>query len=130
MIRRVAFRCAIAVLLVGGAAGCDDSSAPLIPCAESVTLSATRGTTPTIRWSPSCLAGSIIVEPLPLSQGFDTHWSVAAGTDLLAPGLRYGRLPGGATQNHAAIPLDPAEPYTVLLFSAEGELIAEREFTP
>ena len=129
MIRRNALRCT-AVLLVASAAGCDDSSAPLTPCDELVTLSATRGTTPTIRWSPSCLAGGIMVEPLPVSQGFDSHWSVIAGANLLAPGLRYGRLPPGTTQNHPAVPLDPDDPYTVILFGPEGNVIAEREFTP
>jgi hypothetical protein len=119
------------VLCIAGLSACGgDSTAPLAACEGAVTLGATRGTIPIIRWSPACLAGALLVEPLPPSQGFGWHWVVTAESQLIAPGVRYGELPEGTTESHAAWPLAPDDPYTVYLLDAHGAEIGRREFSP
>lgn len=119
------------VLCIAGLSACGgESTAPLTACEGAVTLSATRGTLPVIRWSPACLAGRLLVEPLPPSQGLDWHWAVSAASELIAPGVRYGELPEGTTEIHAAWPLAPNDPYTVILLDAEDVEIGRRDFTP
>ena len=120
----------IVVLLMGGVACGDDSVAPLAACDGPVTLQATSGTIPILRWSPACLAGRLLVEPLPPSQGFGWHWNLAADEQLIAPGVRYGVAPEGTSEEHPAWPLEPEQSYTVVLLDAEGTEIGRGEFMP
>jgi hypothetical protein len=64
------------------------------------------GTTPTFSWTPACLAGSVIVlRAAPVGdRPAGTVWSVTSESGI-APGLRYGVTPSGATVTHAAEPL-------------------------
>lgn len=124
-------RTCVALFVVTSLSACGgDGAAPPTACDGPVTLSATGGTIPTVRWSPACLAGRLVVNPLPPSQGFGWHWAVTADSRLIAPGVRFGDAPEGTTEDHPAWPLEPDEPYTVLLFDAEGAEIGRREFSP
>ena len=112
-------------------AGCGDGTGPLEPCSGPVQLSATGGLEPTLSWSPRCGAGSLLIDPAaPSSGGFDWRWAVMSGQRLIAPGVRYGVLPEGTTQNHPAVALEPGKPYTVVVLAPDGSEIAEEQFTP
>jgi hypothetical protein len=129
--RRVARRSASVLPLVTIAVACSgESAAPLTPCDGPVAVSASHGTVPTLRWSPACLASRLVVNPLPPSQGFGWHWAVTAETELVAPGVQFGELPEGTSEDHQAWPLEEDEVYTVLLYDSEGTEIGRGEFTP
>lgn len=124
---------AVAAALVFAGAGCssDSPTEPLPACTGPVELSASSGTRPTLRWTPGCGAGRLLVDALPPSRGTpEWRWTVIAGERPILPGLRYGVRPEGTTTEGSGSPLERGRPYPVILFSLSGAVIARAEFTP
>ena len=96
---------ALAVLF---AAACKDGSGPkpLPFCSEVRGVIVSVGTTPTISWTPACLAATVVVmrAPSDASQPPAAVWSITSDGGI-APDVRYGVTPPGATVTHAAEPL-------------------------
>lgn len=112
--------------------GCaDDPTEPvaLEPCTGAVTVSVTSGSTPRISWAPACTMVSLLVE-----EGASDRWQIIANTDVgFGPGVRYGTVPAGTTQNAAASPLAAGVLHDVILFRgplASPSISAVKEFTP
>ena len=117
------------------AAGCgdDDAAGPdgLAPCTGTVTVSVSAGTTPTFSWAPACAAYGLIVE-----EGASDRWFLrATGAAGIAPGVRYGTVPAGASEDgEAAVPLVAGRTYDVSVFRGTTDnnatLAGNAEFTP
>ena len=134
-----AIRCLRTALLTTvalAAAGCGDDDDPagpddLAPCTGDVTVSVSAGTTPTFSWSPACRAYGLIVE-----EGASDRWLlVATGSAGIAPGVRYGTVPAGASQRgEPAVPLVAGRAYDVTVFRGTTDDNARpagsRDFTP
>lgn len=68
-----------------------------------------------------------------VEQGASDRWFVEGSGAGIASGVRYGSVPGGATEDAPAIPLVSGTVYEVILFrgtSANATIAAMGEFTP
>ncbi|MGH7533301.1 MAG: hypothetical protein ACREL4_08420, partial [Gemmatimonadales bacterium] len=65
----------------------------LLPCTGPVTLHVSASTTPTISWTPACLANELTVVS-DSAPAWDVEFP--ADTNVLAPPLVWGVLPNGA----------------------------------
>jgi hypothetical protein len=80
----------VALMACGG----DEPVAPPPACRESVTLSVVAGPTPTIDWTPKCTVyGLMVIQP---QAQMTLRWEITSEVGI-APGLRYGQAPRGAT---------------------------------
>ena len=120
------------VVVLLAMAGCSDGATGpdnIEPCTvNSVTVSVSSGTTPTFTWTPACRVLMLLVE-----QEATDQWLLEATGDGIAPGVRYGTVPPGATARDPAIPLQAGTTYEVILFRGPPEsavIIAIEEFVP
>jgi hypothetical protein len=83
--RRLAILVSVAVL--AACSGATDD--PIEPCIEGVFPAVTAGTTPTISWSPPCLAAALEIQD---SAG-TVIWALSADISIIPPSLPYGEVP-------------------------------------
>lgn len=105
---------ALSIALIAGN-GCSTQGPNLPACTGPVTVTATSGTSPTFSWTPACqLEGLTVALPGPGA----IVWSVASPnqTNSIAPSVRYGRTPAGATLVTGATALSAGSSYGVTLF--------------
>ena len=98
------------------------------PCTTDVSVTVSGGTTPTFTWTPACRVIGLLVE-----EGASDRWFLEATTAGIAPGVTYGSVPAGASQDAPAIPLVSGTTYEVILFrgtEANAIIAAIEEFTP
>jgi hypothetical protein len=130
MPRRYDLRLLVGIFLLLSACGGDGSTGPSVtgPCAGSVTVSVSAGTTPTFTWTPRCRVLALLVE-----QDASDMWFIEGTGDGIAPGVQYGTVPPDAVSDEPALPLVRGTTYEVILFrgSPQNAIIAAiREFTP
>ena len=124
------------VVALSAALACSsDPAAPdsdLEACTGPVTVHVSAGTSPTFDWEPECRLFFINVE-----RGAGDEWLVhSEGENAIAPPVRYGEVPSGATERAPAVPLEPGVTYDVTLAywtgpgGDDGVLIANQEFVP
>lgn len=98
------------------------------PCTTDVSVTVSGGTTPTFTWTPACRVIGLLVE-----EGASDRWLLEATGAGIAPGVTYGSVPAGASQDAPAIPLVSGTTYEVILFrgtEANAIIAAVEEFTP
>ena len=124
---------ATAALALPGCGDDDDPAGPdgtLAPCTGDVTVSVSAGTTPTFTWTPACTVRALLVE----EDASDRWFILATGTAGIAPGVVYGTVPAGASQDEPALPLTAGVAHDVVLFrvltTSTGTIAGMREFTP
>ena len=114
--------CAVALTL---SCGKEDGgpAQPLSECSSNVSVFTAGGTLPSFDWTPSCLAGALLVEEFG-----QERWAIDNGRrNALAPPVQYG-LGGGF-----AVPLRTGHTYDVSVFRWNGTdfvLIGTTWFTP
>jgi hypothetical protein len=104
-------------------------------CTTNVTVSVSAGASPSISWSPRCLAGEIIVDP---GVDFTVDWDVATtdSTNTIQPFLTYGTAPTGTNTLAGPTALVSGNGYRVRVFRATGDsaapfaLIGAAAFSP
>ena len=99
------------------------STEPVTACkaGPGYPVSVVSGNPPRFEWTPPCLAFKVEVEVA--DSLATTVWSVQAGDTLnvIAPGVTYGVMPSGATQqNVAPAPLQSGHRYAVAVFRYAG----------
>ena len=122
-----------AFLVAFTAAGCGDSTGPSgAACAGSVDVSVSSGTTPTISWMPNCRLWLVGVE----GEDGDVWVILTPGRNGISSGVRYGRVPSGATSDGPAVPLVAGRTYDVFVGrhtgpdEDDGALAGLQTFTP
>ncbi len=120
-LRRSSFIATSLAAVAGLAALSCSSSEPVTACKSGpgVVVSASAANPPRFAWSPACFAFRLEVE----DSAATTLWSVQAGDTLnaIAPGVTYGVMPQGATQqNIAPVPLQSGHLYEVGVFRYAG----------
>jgi hypothetical protein len=126
-------RSAVLALLLGGLSGCQGTTAPAA-CDGTLDVLVTPGVTPTFSWSPSCGISALVVTD-ESSVGAPAVWAFTVSEFApLGPGVRYGRLPHGATELNAAQSLRAGASYHVYVwYTVGGDMIAAqgtRSFAP
>ena len=105
----------VLALLFSGLLGCKDATAPAA-CEGPLQVVVSPGVTPSISWSPACGISYLVVMAAPASPGaLETMvWGFTVPElTPLGPGVRYGRLPRGATEMVPAQPLRAGAAYRV-----------------
>ncbi|MEX2110139.1 MAG: hypothetical protein WD802_06030 [Gemmatimonadaceae bacterium] len=98
------------------------------PCTTDVSVTVSAGTTPTFTWTPACRVIGLLVE-----EGASDRWLLEATGAGIAPGVTYGSVPAGASEDAPAIPLVSGTTYEVILSRgtpANATRAAIEEFTP
>ena len=122
-------------LLLTGLLGCRGATAP-DACDGTLDVAVTPGVTPTIMWSPSCGISALVVSPEPGDGTSGTAVWAFSVSELapLGPGVRYGRLPRGATELNPAQSLRAGASYRVYVwYTVGGDVIGAwgtRVFVP
>jgi len=101
-----------------------DDPADTPQCQGPVTVSVSAGTVPRFSWTPTCLAGQVVVG---LNTGFVTLWIAtgSANTNTLRPPIRYGTPPD--TSALGTPELVVGDTYTVDVLRATGDSTAPLE---
>ena len=131
--RRLRSAVLTAAALAGAGCGDDDPAGPdgLSRCTGDLVVSVSGGTTPTISWTPACAAYALIVE-----EGASDRWFLRATSAAgIAPGVRYGTVPPGASgDGEPAVPLVAGRTYDVGVFRGTADnnatLAGTSVFTP
>jgi hypothetical protein len=100
-------------------AACDESSAPLPDCPESVDVIVGAGLEPSFDWLPRCQAGSLRVE-VRLSDGGSPPVWILQTVDFenrVVPPVRYGEIPQGTEVIGDRVPLATGSNYRVWLLA-------------
>ena len=123
---------ALAALAPAPACSEDYGNEPLgSECGSDVELSITAGDTPTFSWTPTCRVSALLVQR---SSDLANLWYIQpAGALGIEPGVVYGVVPSGATQDAPAEPLDTGVSYRVLVARGHGgaQVVAgSKSFTP
>jgi hypothetical protein len=96
-------------------------------CAQNVEVAVANETTPVFSWAPACGVSSLSVETIPSNTGtVETIWAFSVPeTNLVLPGIRYGRAPSEASVSVAPRPLVAGTNYRVrvLRISSVGLII-------
>ena len=127
-VKRRAAAIGAALVIIGLA--CDEATGPLDGCLDAVELRATSGTSPEFSWSPACGAQSLVVDPLPPSQGFGMRWGLATADRLVEPPVRYRQVKSGTLELGSDAPLEEGQEYQVFLHGEGGEVIGTLRRTP
>lgn len=136
-VRFVAARLAVVSVLaiaLGACSGDESATEPaeLPECTGTVALRVGPGTTPEFSWQPACRLASVLVEPTQRGLGGD-HWSIYSEANTIAPPLRYGVTPQGATLRRDPRSLSAGVQYRVVVRWREGgdeRGLAIQAFTP
>lgn len=122
--RQQAVSALVLAVLAMAAVACsdDDATGSSLPeCSSSVNLTVTGGNQPVFSWTPECRLFSVGVE---LTSTGEDQWLVVSesGENTIAPGVRYGQTPEGATQAIAPRNLIPGETYIVVAISVVSNI--------
>ncbi len=111
------------------------STEPLAECTiEPIELSVAGGTRPWISWDPPCRLGYLTVQrPLPPSLGslgVEPQWTIRSDGRAIAPPVRYGVAPRGATELVTPRQLVGGVSYSVVVDRNGGGVLGSGIFTP
>jgi hypothetical protein len=119
-------------------AACGDSTGNdgVLACEGAVTVQVGSGTSPQISWTPVCRLFLVLVEDAG-GMGGD-QWAVESdSSNSIAPPVRYGTIPPGATDEITLpVTLQAGHAYRVNVFRftgpghEDGVLIGQANFTP
>jgi hypothetical protein len=128
LISSLLYRPFVALILLASLSGCDNATAPNSgPCTSDVFVTVSAGTTPKFTWTPACRVIGLLVE-----HEASDRWFLEATGAGIAPGVTYGSVPAGASEDAPAIALVSGTRYEVILFRGTPEnatIAAIKEFT-
>lgn len=122
----------IASLLSLIVTGCSTTAPlPVVPCAQSVTVSATSGSSPRITWSPSCGVATLqVYSPPSMAAPYTVWWEITAPASTIASPVDYGNAPGNATTTTPSRSLPPGQSAFVILLDAQGHAVGGAQLAP
>jgi hypothetical protein len=118
-------RGAIAFLLLTLA--CGNGTAP--QCTGPVTVRTTMSATPIITWTPDCGVARLTIAAPPSLGVVHIAWSISSPGSEIESGVRYGRVPNGATESSPAIPLGSGAQLGILLEAPIGSTVGTAPLT-
>ena len=114
----------LAALWFGTACAADKTLEPVVPCTAPVQMTLTFQTALDIAWSPRCGVARIDIVAPP-SQGLLVYWGVTSTSATIAPTVRYGNTPPGATVTHAPALIMSGATLAVRLSDANNQTLAQ-----
>lgn len=122
-------RLSAALLLVLAPSGCGGDALAPPACADGVAITVSRGTTPTMSWTPSCPAAGLTVTS---AQGVTLNvWAIFTtdAENTLQPPVRFGELPDGTSQLRDPLPLMSGTRYRIAVLVSEPAPEGGRTFS-